>query len=295
MNFTDDPRPIGVFDSGVGGLTVLKSLMTALPGEQFIYLGDTARVPYGTKSADTVRAYALGLAQGLIQNDVKMIVIACNTASVHAADAVAALVAPVPVVSMIGPAVQAAIKATRNNSILVMATQSTIRSGAYERALLAANPALSITSIPAQVLIALAEEGWTDGAETDAIINRYIGPSFSRENAPDTIILGCTHFPLMKAAIAAIAGPDVTLIDSGHAATRSILNTCAPNTCGNPLRTTAPSARLRFLVTDAPERFQPMAERFLGQAVHLDDITHIDLTSFDKPQPARHSAAAPSS
>lgn len=283
-----DSRPIGVFDSGVGGLTVLKSLMTALPGERFIYLGDTARVPYGTKSAETVRTYALSLAQGLVQNDVKMIVIACNTASVHAADAVAAMVAPVPVVSMIGPAVQAAIKATRNNSILVMATQSTIRSGAYERALLAANPALSITSVPAQVLIALAEEGWTDGAETDAIINRYIGPSFRRENAPDTIILGCTHFPLMKAAIAAIAGPDVVLIDSGHAATRSILKSSSART-----GTAAPADRLRFLVTDAPERFQPMAERFLDQPVHLRDITHIDLTGFDKPEHARHSAAAP--
>ena len=280
-----DSRPIGVFDSGVGGLTVLKTLITAMPGERFIYLGDTARVPYGTKSAETVCAYSLGLARVLQHHDVKMIVIACNTASVHAAEAVTAMAAPIPVISMIPPAVQAAVAATRNNHVMVMATQSTIRSGSYERALRAENPDLKITNVPAQVLVSLAEEGWLDNDVTQSAIETYIGPAFARADAPDTIILGCTHFPLLKGAVAAVAGPDVTLIDSGHAAARSILKKYTLNNAATP-------HSIQFLVTDTPERFQRMAERFLGQPVKLADITHIDLTGFDKIIPARHSAAA---
>lgn len=284
--FSEDPRPIGVFDSGVGGLTVLKSLMAALPGENFVYLGDTARVPYGTKSAETVCAYSTGLAQILLHHDVKMIVIACNTASVHAAEAVSRMAAPIPVISMIPPAAQAACRATRNGHIMVMATQSTIRSGSYDRALHKIDPSLKITGIPAQILVALAEEGWVDGTEASAVIERYIGSAFSHANAPDTIILACTHFPLLKDSIATIAGPDVRLIDSGHAAARSILAAYAPGPqqAGNP-------GIIRFLVTDAPERFQPMATCFLGRTILLEDITHVDLNDFDKPLPARHSAA----
>lgn len=283
-SFADDPRPIGVFDSGVGGLTVLKSLMTAMPGESFIYLGDTARVPYGTKSAETVCAYATGLALILLHYDVKMIIIACNTASVHGAEAVAALAADIPVISMIPPAVSAAITATRNNHIMVMATQSTIHSGHYDRALRLANPDLTITSIPAQILVALAEEGWVDGDETRAVIERYIGSVFSKADAPDTIILGCTHFPLLQGAIASIAGPDVKLIDTGHAAARSILKSWTPR------KAMEKPASVGFLVTDTPDRFQSAATRFLGRAISITDITHVDLTNFDNAAPSRHSA-----
>lgn len=265
-----DTRPIGVFDSGVGGLTVLKSLMTAMPGQDFIYLGDTARVPYGTKSAETVRAYALGLADILLRHDVKMIVIACNTASVHAAEAVAALAAPVPVISMIEPAVAAAARATKNGHVMVMATKSTVRSGSYERALVAARPDLRVTSVPAQILVAIAEEGWVDGDETRSVVERYIAPVVTRPDAPDTIILGCTHFPLLRDTIAQIAGPDVTLIDSGQAAARSILKSYQPVP-------TTKKADIRFLVTDSPDHFQAMAAQFLGHAVQAGDIQHVDL------------------
>ncbi|MBI2233793.1 MAG: glutamate racemase [Micavibrio aeruginosavorus] len=284
--FSRDPRPIGVFDSGVGGLTVLKSLMAKMPGEKFIYLGDTARVPYGTKSAETVQAYSTGLARVLLRHGVKMIVIACNTASVHGAEAVAALAAPVPVISMIPPAVRAAIKATRNKSVLLMATQSTVRSGSYHRALSAADPAVTVTSVPTQVLVALAEEGWVDGPETLAVIQRYIAPALRQEPRPDTIILGCTHFPLMREAIAKVAGPGVTLIDSGQAAADSITAQFTPGAA------TGGTPDIRFLVTDSAERFQPMAERFLGQTIDLSSITHIDLAAFDIAQAASHSVDA---
>lgn len=275
LDFADDPRPIGVFDSGVGGLTVLRSLMTAMPGESFIYLGDTARVPYGTKSSHTVRTYSMGLAQILLQKNVKMIVIACNTASVHAAQAVTDFAAPVPVISMVPPAAAEAAAATKNNSILLMATQSTVRSAAYPAALQTINPKLEVSSVPAQILVSLAEEGWVDGPVAEAVVERYIGSYFTSTQKPDTILLGCTHFPLLKNSIARIAGKDVTLIDSGEAAAKYIAGHFN-------VRTTLSDAQApRFYVTDAVERFSPMVERFLGHTAAPGMIEHIDLINFD--------------
>ncbi len=269
-DFASDPRPIGVFDSGIGGLTVLRALMNAMPGERFIYLGDTARVPYGTKSADTVRTYSVGLAHILRAHDVKMIVIACNTASVHAAEAIADFVAPVPVISMVPPAAAAALKVTKNKHVLVMGTQSTIRSGAYARALETLDPAIRVTGISTQLLVALAEEGWVDGPIARAAIERYIGPLFEGADKPDTIILGCTHFPLLRDVIADVVGPDITLIDCGTAACDHIRSLVSVRTGGQ--------GDLRFLVTDAVERFTPLAGRFLGISVDGIPAEHIDLT-----------------
>ena len=270
QSFASDPRPIGVFDSGIGGLTVLRALIRAMPGERFVYLGDTARVPYGTKSADTVRTYSVGLAHILMQQNVKMIVIACNTASVHAAEAIADFIAPVPVISMVPPAAAAAIKATKNKHILVMGTQSTIRSGSYARAIEALDPSVKVTGVATQLLVALAEEGWIDGPIARAAVERYIGPVFVGPDKPDTIILGCTHFPLLRDVIADVAGPDVTLIDCGDAAQNHI---AAHHTIRDQGQTD-----LRFLVTDAVERFTPMVERFLGISASNIPAEHIDLT-----------------
>lgn len=275
QDFASDPRPIGVFDSGVGGLTVLKSLMTMMPGESFIYLGDTARVPYGTKSADTVRAYSMDLARILIDKDVKMIVIACNTASVHAAKAIAEFVAPVPVIEMVAPAAAAAADATKNNSIMLMATQSTVRSAAYPVALHAINPGLEISSIPTQILVALAEEGWIDGEVAENVVGRYIRSYFTTTHKPDTVILGCTHFPLLRDVIARIAGTDVTLIDSGEAAARYILQNFSVRTDVTQARTP------HFYATDSVDRFAPMVERFLGHTAPQGTIEHIDLNAFE--------------
>lgn len=267
QSFASDPRPIGVFDSGIGGLTVLRALMQAMPGERFIYLGDTARVPYGTKSADTVRTYSVGLAHILMRYDVKMIVIACNTASVHAAEAIADFIAPVPVISMVPPAAAAAIKATKNKHILVMGTQSTIRSSSYARAIDALDPSVKVTGIATQLLVALAEEGWIDGPIARAAVERYIGPVFENADKPDTIILGCTHFPLLRDVIVDVAGQEVTLIDCGEAAQKLING----RTKGQP--------DIRFLVTDSVERFTPLVERFLGISATNIPAEHIDLTA----------------
>lgn len=274
-NFASDPRPIGVFDSGVGGLTVLKSLMALMPGESFIYLGDTARVPYGTKSAGTVRSYSMDLARILLSRNVKMIVIACNTASVHGAKEIAAFVTPIPVIEMVAPAAAAAASATKNKSILLMATQSTVRSAAYPSALHAIDPQLEISSIPTQILVALAEEGWVDGDVAESVVGRYIGSYFTASRHPDTVILGCTHFPLLKDVIARMAGPDVTLIDSGEAAARHILQNFK-------VRTDAAQARPpHFYATDSVERFAPMVERFLGHTAPPGTVEHIDLTHYE--------------
>ena len=269
-DFASDPRPIGVFDSGIGGSTVLRALIDAMPGERFIYLGDTARVPYGTKSADTVRTYSQGLTQILMGHDVKMIVIACNTASVHAADAIAQAIHPVPVISMVPPAAAAALQATRNKHILVMGTQSTIASGSYVRALQALDASVKITSVPAQLLVGFAEEGWIDGDIAHAAVTRYIGEYFKGADKPDTIIMGCTHFPLLRTVIAAVAGPDVTLIDCGIAASHYINAHIKGRTTG--------AYEIRCLVTDAVERFTPQVARFLGIPAEKAPAEHIDLT-----------------
>lgn len=274
-DFALDPRPIGVFDSGVGGLTVLKSLMALMPGESFIYLGDTARVPYGTKSADTVRGYSMDLARILLSKNVKMIVIACNTASVHGAKAIAEFVAPIPVIEMVAPAAAAAAAATKNNSILLMATQSTVRSAAYPMALHTINPQLEISSIPTQILVALAEEGWIDGEVASSVVGRYIGAYFTTSHRPDTVILGCTHFPLLKDVIARITGENVTLIDSGEAAAKFIMKNYSVRT--EKLQAKTP----HFYATDSVERFAPMVERFLGHTAPPGTIEHIDLTHYE--------------
>lgn len=276
-SFASDPRPIGVFDSGVGGLTVLKALMRELPGQSFIYLGDTARVPYGTKSADTVRTYSLGLARILLAHDVKMIVIACNTASAHAADAVAGM-ALAPVIGMVPPAVDAALDSTKNNSILLMATQSTVQAKSYETALKNKRPAVQVVNVPAQALVALAEEGWHDNEVTEAALKRYLAAAMDKaETRPDTIILGCTHFPLLKDAIVRVAGPSVNLVDTGEAASGHILKHYGPFVG-------AAKNDVRFFVTDSVERFEPLARKFLGYADADMRVEQIDLTDFSAPQ-----------
>ena len=269
-DFASDPRPIGVFDSGLGGLTVLRALIDAMPGERFIYLGDTARVPYGTKSADTVRAYALGLTQILMKRDVKMVVIACNTASVHAAEAIKQAIHPVPVISMVPAAAQSAIKATRNKHILVMGTQSTIASQAYTRALHALDETVKVSAVAAQLLVGFAEEGWVEGDIARAAVRRYIGDYFTGADKPDTIIMGCTHFPLLRAVIADVAGADVRLIDCGMAATGLIK--------GKTEGQKGIEGSIECLVTDAVERFTPQVTRFLGMNPAQLSIEHIDLT-----------------
>jgi glutamate racemase len=262
--------PIGVFDSGIGGLTVLKALRHHFPNESYIYLGDTARLPYGTKSPETVARYASSLTQELIKQDVKAIVIACNTASTHGMKAVEALVSDIPVIGMIEPAAKAAIAATRSQHIGVMATFGTIKSRAYTKALLNLKPDCKISPVACQMLVALAEEGWAEGDIARSVIHRYLDPVFNHKDAPDTLILGCTHFPVFEGLLKDILGNSVTLINSGEAASLYLSDCLEIN--GNNI-----SGKTSFLVTDDPNRFAENAVKFYDKLIKPEDVKLIDI------------------
>ena len=271
-----DQRPIGVFDSGMGGLTVLRAMEAALPGERFVYLGDTARLPYGTKSAETVQAYALQATQLLLAEGVKMVVIACNTASAVALEALTEALAPVPVIGVIEPGARAGVAATRNRRIAVIATEGTVKGGAYARAIHALDADIDVVQQPCQVFVALAEEGWTDTAVTLGAAAHYLGPLFAADAAPDTLVLGCTHFPVLTAALRAVIGERVAIVDSAAttaAAVKAALAASGMATGGEG------EGGARFFATDAPERFARVGAIFLGRAIDAADVTLVDLRS----------------
>jgi glutamate racemase len=271
-----DPRPIGVFDSGVGGLTVLDALRSRLPGEQFLYLGDTARLPYGSKSPETVRRYARQAAGRLVERGVKLLVIACNTASAVAVDDLCEAFAPLPVLGVIEPGAEAACAASVTGHVLVTGTEGTVRGGAYQRALLGRRPDLKIDAVACPLFVALAEEGWTDGPIADAVARRYLetalaGPARTRV---DTVVLGCTHFPVLRAVIERVCGPGVNLVDSARTTAEAV----AEALHARGLLADAGSVQaVRFLATDAPERFARVGGVFLGAPIHVADVELVDL------------------
>ena len=271
-----DPRPIGVFDSGMGGLTVLRALTARLPHERFVYLGDTARLPYGTKSAETVQAYALQATRLLLDEGVKMLVIACNTASAVALHLLREAWQPVPVIGVIEPGARAGVAATRNGRIAVIATEGTVKGGAYARAILRLMGDAEIVQQPCQVFVALAEEGWTKSPATLAAVEHYLGPLFSSASAPDTLVLGCTHFPVLAEAIRNIVGADVALVDSAEttaaAVTEALAGAALQSADG---RTQALS--VRFLATDSPERFARVGAVFFGRPIDEASVELVDL------------------
>jgi glutamate racemase len=252
-------NPVGVFDSGVGGLTVLRELVEALPSEHFVYLGDTARVPYGGKSAETVTRYSIEIANHLIRlHDIKLLVVACNTASSLALPSLRKIYR-IPVVGMVDPCVRRAAGLPRKASIGVIGTLGTVRSGAYEEALRAAVPSASVRSVPCPLLVSLAEEGWTDTGITRAVIAEYLSPFLAEP--PDALILGCTHYPVLKGAIREYLGDGPVLIDSGEEAAR-VVDILLSQT---GVRRSGGSWDVEFLVTDDPERFARVGERFFGR------------------------------
>ena len=264
--------PIGIFDSGVGGLTVMRELRLVLPAEHLLYLGDTARVPYGNKSHATVTRYATEDVQFLLTQGVKMIVIACNTASAIAASELRQRFPGVPILGMIGPGSRAAAAATRNGRIGVIATAATIGSGAYEariRGTLAETgraPGI-VLSQPCPLFVPLVEEGETQSAITRLVAEKYLAGL--RDAGIDTLVLGCTHYPLLKSIIAETMGPSVTLVDSAEAAAAGTAALLAELGLLRPSRDGPGSER--FYVTDAAARFHGIAESFLGHPVdHLD-------------------------
>jgi glutamate racemase len=267
--------PIGVFDSGVGGLTVLGALQRQLPAENFLYLGDTARLPYGTKTHATVERYALQAVAALVQRGVKAVVVACNTASAAALPALAAAFPRLTLLGVIEPGAAAAVAASRSGRIAVIATEATVRGEAYQLAIHRLNPDVRVTTIAATLFVALAEEGWVTGAVAESIASRYLGPLFEvSTDAPDTLVLGCTHFPPLAAAIRTITGPHVAIVDSAATTAAALASLLG----AGKSRAVEGSGQARFLVTDGVERFLRIGPGFLGRAIDQRDVERIDLS-----------------
>ncbi len=264
--------PIGVFDSGVGGLTVLRELSSALPGRDFIYLGDTARLPYGTKSAETVSRYSLQCAQALIDRGVASLVVACNTASAGALGALRARYPQLPVMGVIEPGAEAAVAASPSQHIAVIATEGTINGGAYQTEIRRRNPAARIVSRACSMFVALAEEGWTSGPLAEGVAHRYLDPLFATGDSPDTLVLGCTHFPILAAAIRSVLPPHVRIVDSAATTAHKLAAQMQPQPVPPDAR-----GRIRWLATDDAQRFARVGGRFFGAELHADTVEIIDL------------------
>jgi len=253
-------RPIGVFDSGIGGLTVVSALRRLLPNESIFYLGDTARVPYGGKSAATVQRYSREIAALLLQENAKTIVVACNTASALALPNLDETL-PVTVTGVINPGARAAVAQTKSGHIGVIATRATIKSGAYERALRALNPDVRVTAQACPLLVPLIEEGWLESPVTDEIIRQYLAPLL--EDGIDTLVLGCTHYPLLRSAIARVAGDKVALVDSAENCAQAVRDLLRANSLG---ASETDRGSLRVALTDSPDAFLRVAR----EALQLD-------------------------
>lgn len=252
-------RPIGVFDSGIGGLTVVRALTHHLPHENIVYFGDTARVPYGPKSSQVVREYAAQDTDVLLEHDVKMIVIACNTVSAVALDVVQKK-ARVPVVGVIIPGAQAAARASTKKRIGIIGTMGTVASNAYPNALRQLDPGIQSFSQACPLFVPLAEEGWTEHKATELIAKEYLFP-LTLEKI-DTLILGCTHYPLLRTIIGNVVHHGVALIDSGEATAESVVHLLDELGLRN---TSKLKPNLQFFVSDVPHKFTEVGERFLGQ------------------------------
>ena len=299
--------PIGVFDSGVGGLTVLKALAAELPRESFVYLGDTARLPYGTKSPETVARYAVQAAEALAEYGVKCLVIACNTASSVGLPAIREQISGVPIVGVIEPGAEAACAASKSGHIAVIATEGTVRGGAYQEAILRLRGRARVVAQPAQLFVALAEEGLYEGPIAESVARHYLDPVFhpSRSgyhgvhsthgahntphapdtpsdrgmvpsepvSSPDTLVLGCTHFPMLAGAIRAAVGSAINIVDSAATTAKAVRDTLERENliCQEGEGTT------RFLATDSVERFARIGSRFLERPIDPEEVELVDL------------------
>jgi glutamate racemase len=266
-------RPIGVFDSGIGGLTVVRELFRQLPGESIVYFGDTARVPYGTKSDETVQKFALQDARFLEEQSVKLIVVACNTVSSNSLDLLKKKIS-MPIEGVIEPGARAAVAATDSGRVGIIGTDSTIASRAYERAIRALNEDIRIFARSCPLFVPLVEEGWIDDPVTSQVAERYL--SHLRRCQVDVLVLGCTHYPLLKDIIAHAMGPEVVLIDSATATAKEVGNILEREDLRNPQ---ASPPEHHFYVSDLPRRFGEIGERFLGSS--LAHVVRVD--NFERP------------
>jgi glutamate racemase len=261
MNEINNNSPIGVFDSGVGGLTALKEIFRVLPDENTIYLGDTARVPYGIRSPETVTRYSLECMNFLIKKNVKLLVVACNTASSVSLEAIRKSVS-VPVIGVIEPGAREAVKSTRNKKIGVIGTEATIRSSAYKKAIEAIDGSVQVFGFSCPLFVPLVEEGWTEGEIAIMVAEKYLKEV--KEKGVDTLVLGCTHYPLLKKVISDVMGSDIRLINS---AVETAKRTAGILKKDGLERKSKEKPSREFYVTDSPERFVKVGERFLQQKI----------------------------
>jgi glutamate racemase len=268
-------RPtIGVFDSGFGGLTVLKALLERIPGADYAYFGDTARLPYGSKSVETVARYAVEAAHYLESHGAQVLVIACNTATALALDRIGAS-AHVPVVGVIEPGAEAAAASSKNGKIVVVGTEATVSSHAYLKALEARGLSASEKACP--LLVPLVEEGWIEHPVTEQVARIYLSEAFAGSfQEADVLVLGCTHYPLLKAVLRRVAPAHVNIVDSADSTARAVaagLQQLVPSIAGPEERRRSP--RIKFFATDSVEKFRRLGERFLGHAI--ENVQHVDL------------------
>jgi len=262
MNASASEQPIGAFDSGVGGLTVVRAMRELLPAEDILYLGDTARVPYGNKSPDTIIRYSREIMVYLRAKSVKAVVVACNTASAHALS-ILQKESDIPVIGVIAPGVEAALAATRNGRVGIIGTQGTIQSDAYQSLLRQSNPGVVITAVAAPLLVSLVEEDWLAHPATQLILEEYLAPM--KAARVDTVVLACTHYPLLKLLAQRVLGSEVTLVDSAQNAAAALARNLAVAGLSRPAG--HPSGETTICSTDVPAQFSRLAERFLGEKI----------------------------
>lgn len=267
-------RPIiGVFDSGFGGLTVLKALLEIIPGADYIYFGDTARLPYGSKSVDTVARYAVEAAHYLEDRGAELLVIACNTATALALDRIVAS-AHVPVVGVVEPGALSAASISKNKKVVVIGTEATVSSHAYRKALEAHGLEAREKACP--LLVPLVEEGWVEHAVTEAVVRIYLGEAFAEGfHQADTLVLGCTHYPLLKPLLRRVAPAHVSIVDSAESTARAVAEHVQKLLSAPAGEEPRENPRLKFFATDSVEKFRRLGARFLGR--EIDEVQHVDL------------------
>jgi glutamate racemase len=261
--------PIGIFDSGLGGLTVTRAIIERLPAESTVYFGDTARVPYGPKSPETVRRYSLEILHWLLGQGVKLVVIACNTSTAHALEALQAE-SPVPVIGVIRPGARAALAGTRGGPIGVIGTAGTIASDAYGRAIRTLRAEADVRQLACPLFVPLVEEGWFDHPATELVAREYLAPLL--EAGIDSLVLGCTHYPLLKPLLARVLGPDVRLIDSAEETARAVAEQLTRDNLTAP---TGNRVQHRFAVSDDEVRFRNVGSRFIGEKLTVAEVVSL--------------------
>ncbi|MGQ0560682.1 MAG: glutamate racemase, partial [Gemmatimonadota bacterium] len=279
MTTASRAQPIGIFDSGIGGLTVAREIFRVLPRESVLYFGDTARVPYGPKSPETVQRYSREAADFLLSRDVKTIVIACNTATAHAYELLAEAL-PVPVIGVVEPGARTAARTSKTGRIGVIGTAGTIRSGAYDYAVRRLVDDARVYAQPCPLFVPLIEEGWIDHPATRLAAQEYLRPL--RAVDIDVLILGCTHYPLLSGVLTEVLGSAVTLVDSGHQTALEVKRLLEER---DLLRTVTDAPEHKFAASDSPLRFREVGRRFLGD--RIESVERVDVEGFAVPRYGR--------